>query len=340
MITLEEDCPEIMHDKIKICAAKKSSFLISHLRLYFKTLKEFTRDIDIIHVRSYLPMPIALILKRIFGVKVIFDMRGLLPEEHIYLNNKNTNSLNYKILKYMEKIFVNSADEIIVVSNNFKEYIQNKYVCRDNISVIYCSANDRQADIIEKFSEDDFRIKYNVKSNQITIAYVGSFYKYQQIEEIIKFSSDAIESDDIKFLVFTKDQKEDVMILLERYHISKENVEINYLPTELLTNHLRYCDYGIIMRSDNILNLVASPIKISEYIMNDMKIIHSGCIGDFDKILKEFDCGINIVNNELKLEQLPSNYTNSTELKELVSYDYNSDKYLSIYRKIARKEAY
>ena len=40
-----------------------------------------TKKINVIHARSYYPLFSVLLLKKIFGAKLIFDMRGFWPEE-------------------------------------------------------------------------------------------------------------------------------------------------------------------------------------------------------------------------------------------------------------------
>lgn len=325
---------------------KQDNVIQSYLE-YLKKIKSAIQkfEFDVIHVRSYLPMPIALLFKRFSKIKVIFDMRGLLPEEHIYLNNKSKNSIMYIGLKLSERYFIKKSDQVIVVSHNFKEYLLKRYRNIDDVEIVYCSANDRVVDESHLGSEKEFKDRYDIQDEQIKIAYVGSFYKYQNIDKIFDFVSSLKKQIKIKFLVFTKNERNDVEYLANKYGISKNEIAIDYLPSNMLTNYLRYCDFGVIFRDDNIINKVSSPIKISEYIMNDMKILYTGSIGDFDKILNHYECGIDLTNYESESEAIfekISTYSNSTknpdELKRLVSYKYNVEKYEAIYLKLLKKQ--
>lgn len=338
IITVEKnnmDSNSIAVEGIEIVPVSQKGLLRTYINFLIKVIKNYNGQGSIIHVRSYLPMPIALFLKFLFKAKVIFDMRGLLPEEHIYLNNKSTNSINYKLLKSMERIFVKKSDEIIVVSKIFQEYILNKYEV-SNITVIYCSANDEIIVGDDSISYDQLRYKYGMSDGQILIAYVGSFYKYQNIDQIVDFISKLSDKTDLKFAIFTKNKKAEVLELLKKYDIDIKNIIIDFVPNKVLVNYLKHFDYGVIIRDNNIINQVSSPIKISEYIINDMKVLFSGSLGDFNTIIPEHNLGYDIADPEiLKLEKIKPLYKNSNEIKKIVSYDYNSDKYIGVYDRVA-----
>lgn len=325
---------------IELISAKGGNRLFSYCRFVKAILRECSKQDQIIHVRSYEPMLIAILVKRLFKAKIIFDMRGLLPEEHIYLNNKSKKSLMYKCLKYAEKQFIKKSDEIVVVSDQFKEYITNKYQISENISTIYCSANDKEKSDKTALTYDDLKDKYHILEEQILITYVGSFYKYQNVESIMNFISDLSKETKIKFIIFTPTSKKEVGEIIDAYDIDEEDVEVDFVPNDVLVNYLKYFDYGIIIRDNDIINQVSSPIKISEYIINDMKILYSGEIGDFNQLLPRFDVGLDISeygNYKNKVLKIKPNYRNEDEVKKIVGYDFNSEKYIEIYENIFKR---
>jgi glycosyltransferase involved in cell wall biosynthesis len=61
------------------------------------------------------------------------------------------------------------------------------------------------------------------------------------------------------------------------------------------------CDYGIILRANNITNRVASPIKITEYLHAGLKVILSPNIGDYSDLLIQSGYGI-IVKNPYEVQ--------------------------------------
>ncbi|WP_419210287.1 hypothetical protein ABRP32_19755 [Providencia manganoxydans] len=71
-------------------------------------------------------------------------------------------------------------------------------------------------------------------------------------------------------------------------------------PNELYQYYLA-ANYGLMFRDDNILNIVSSPTKMSEYLYYGMKpVLTSTNVGDFVSFGIEyinFDNNINLLNN-------------------------------------------
>lgn len=73
--------------------------------------------IKIIHARSYPPALIAIVLKKFFGIKFIFDMRGFWADERVDGNLWKRNSMVFKITKALEKRFILNADHIVSLTH-------------------------------------------------------------------------------------------------------------------------------------------------------------------------------------------------------------------------------
>ena len=70
-----------------------------------------------VHCRSYIPARVGLALKRRFGVRFLFDMRGFWPDEKVEGNNWNlANPLYaavYRYFKRLESRLLRGADHIV-----------------------------------------------------------------------------------------------------------------------------------------------------------------------------------------------------------------------------------
>ena len=81
-------------------------------------------NVDIIHCRSYIPTFIGGMLKVITQKNLIFDMRGLWPEEIALSLRKGRSSLVFNFLNYLERININQSDSIVALTNNSKLYLE------------------------------------------------------------------------------------------------------------------------------------------------------------------------------------------------------------------------
>src|SRR5882762_8882706 len=74
------------------------------------------KHIEMVHARSYIPAAIALRLKRRFGVKMIFDVRGLMAEEYADAGHWRKESLPYRITKAFEGRALAAADGVVTLT--------------------------------------------------------------------------------------------------------------------------------------------------------------------------------------------------------------------------------
>src|SRR5262249_43276453 len=75
------------------------------------------KKIDMVHARSHIPALIALRLKRRLGVKMIFDVRGLMAEEYIDAGHWKPNSAAAAITKKMEARALSTTDGLVTLTD-------------------------------------------------------------------------------------------------------------------------------------------------------------------------------------------------------------------------------
>lgn len=107
-------------------------------------LRRYTRKhtIDVVHCRSYHATLFALKTRERHGLsyKVIFDTRGLFPEEGIIKNAYKMGDQEFAYCKKVEKYCLENADEIVNVSNTFSTYIRS-ITANPHVSTIFTSVN-------------------------------------------------------------------------------------------------------------------------------------------------------------------------------------------------------
>lgn len=95
---------------------------------------------DLIHCRGYAAAYAALQVRQRYNLsyKVLFDGRGLWPEEVAFKRNYSENNKNYRYLKKIERNILDNADRIITVSDTMLEHYQE--LTSSKIDNIYLSA--------------------------------------------------------------------------------------------------------------------------------------------------------------------------------------------------------
>ena len=137
--------------------------------------------IKIIHARSYVPSVIALLLKKITGVKFIFDMRGFWADEKVDGGEWDKNGLLYHVTKKFERLFMLNADHIVSLTNaGIREIKLLPYMAGyiPPFSIIPTCADLRH------FCPSP-NINLNISKRHFVLGYVGSVGTYYMFEEVL-----------------------------------------------------------------------------------------------------------------------------------------------------------
>lgn len=73
--------------------------------------------IGIVHARSYVPAVMALVLKRLTGVKFVFDMRGFWADERVDGGLWPREGRMYRVAKWFERRFLLGADHVVSLTH-------------------------------------------------------------------------------------------------------------------------------------------------------------------------------------------------------------------------------
>jgi len=255
-------------------------------------LKSLIRNnrIDLLHARSFYPVLLSIFIKFFFNhpIKVVYDNRGLYIDEKILCGLIKKASIKEKFFRWFEKYVVKNCDRMVVVSNQFKFYILNKSKHKTLSKIV----------VIPNRTLIDMNINLTQKhSNKIILVYSGSYAVWQNSTELKKLFIQALNIfNDVIFKIISYEQEKFQSLfsaeseLLQRINIvSVEPVKVK--------EELSKCNCGILLRENNLINNVSSPLKFAEYLAAGLPVLLSEGVGDTESIIKKYDVGIIIKNN-------------------------------------------
>lgn len=205
-------------------------------------------------------------LMRLPFVRSVVDIHGVVPEE-FRMHDDYYNAVKYERLE--EYAFAN-AGRVVVVSGVMQEYLKRKYQNHPAPQFVHFPMFPRFVPFLGS------------KNNQKPIAvYAGGLHKWQQPEKTLRSMIAAQNHCDSYFL--SPDPGTAAEIAAE---IDPDNaIVFDSMSHEALMRFYRKCDFGYILREDSIVNNVACPTKIVEYLANGIvPIIDSDQIGDFSDL--------------------------------------------------------
>ncbi|RDB06281.1 hypothetical protein [Runella aurantiaca] len=243
---------------IKLCA---SSTII-----YCHTLGRVARII----------FPLLFLRKR---YKLILDIHGTDPEQSLY----NQNYVMFICLALIEKIAFKKIDLLVSVTNAMASFYKNKYPSYKKEMICYTIL---PSTILNQYEIQHNKIisikdKYSITSNDIVVIYSGGIHKWQKIDETFNIISKNNYSN-IKYFILTNN------ILETKKIIAKNNIKnvvtLSLHPSELIYFY-QLAHYGFVLRDDHILNRVACPTKLMEYLSYSITpIVDLIEIGDFNTL--------------------------------------------------------
>lgn len=240
------------------------------------------KDIDIVHVRSYPPMSLALKFSKKTKAKVLFDMRGFYPDERveggIWRRTNPMHMMAYNHIKKQEAINFKTSDHIISLTHNGKSLIANRHeVSPDKITVIPCCADFEHFD----FPKDVRR----VESNSLNIVYLGSLGTWYLTNEMLRLFKRIRELyPGSIFHILTHDAPDESLEYAKT--IGLETSSLRFEPAERgkLPEVLSHMDLSIFFIKESFSKRASSPTKLAELLACGIPVICNPDVGDIRAI--------------------------------------------------------
>ena len=198
---------------------------------------------------------------------VVFDVHGIVPEELLQEKKK----LASWIYRLAERMAIIRCNTIICVSQSMLRHLKAKY--NNNIK-----GNEIILPIIPKV--DDIitadQVHCAMRDDRAVI-YAGGMQAWQNVDKMLDAAK---EQPNLKYTFLTGEIQRFSLLLREN---SLMNVIcLSVKPEEVKDYYLKH-EYGFILRDDVLVNQVACPTKLMEYLYwGVIPIIITPRVGDFD----------------------------------------------------------
>ncbi|MGJ1291962.1 hypothetical protein [Sphingobacterium multivorum] len=218
--------------------------------------------------------------------KYILDLHGVVPEENALVGLKFRSSV---FNKCEQLIFSKSNTTIITVTDSMREHFEKKYTGNKVKFIKYIIFPNNLKQYVGGVAAID---------NKVHIVYSGNLQKWQNIDLMLDTMENMMRNKNYVFHLLTGESEELNRLVLERIGHS-ERISIRSLHPSQLGEVYSQCHYGFVLRDDIIVNNVACPTKIIEYMnYGIVPIVLNDNIGDFKSYGYErvtVDCVNNLV---------------------------------------------
>lgn len=267
--------------------------------IFYSSYLVLTKRIGIIHARSYFPATIAFVLRLIFRVRFIFDMRGFAAEEFVDGNVIRENGTIFKLMKMMEKGFILSADEVIVLTEKAAEIVRNLPYVKGrelSITVIPCCADlskfkpisaERRAKLLKGYGlEDRFILLY--------AGSIGTWYKLGEMIDFFQALKQRVPR--AHFLILTHSDHNQISEAMMDRHVNSEDFTIMKVSPDEVAKPISIADAGVCLIKPAFSKKASSPTKVAECLGCGLPIVINSGIGDSEEVIKGNRVGV-VINS-------------------------------------------
>ena len=217
----------------------------------------------------------------------IIDVHGAVPEEFKY-QGEDANSMHFE---RVERAIIPRANTLVVVSEAMRAHLANKFM--GQIPGKFIILPNIQEIPIEPWEK-------SFENHKPIVIYAGGVQVWQQIPKII----DAImRTSHLYHFKLYSPYPQEILALLPEDRRDGNNPEVESKTRAEIIEGYHNAHYGFILRDDRVVNRVACPTKLVEYLAAGViPIVDSPDIGDFKTSGMQYVTLENLLNYQLPPE--------------------------------------
>jgi glycosyltransferase involved in cell wall biosynthesis len=275
-------------------------------RKLFSTARRLHREkqFDLVHCRSYIAAELGLYLKKKYGIKFLFDMRGFWADEKAESGHWDQRKWFYKKLyhryKALEKDFVSQSDHIISLTWAGKKELARLYddllakgqQIGEKCTVIPCCADLAHFDFNQYTATQTAQLKEQlaIPAGKKVLCYSGSLGAWYMLDEMLRFFKAFREKYSGSVLLFLTRETDRLKEAMEKNSIDPSEVVIGFSSYKELPLYLSVSDFSVFFIRPIYSKIASSPTKHAELIGMGIPVFCND-IGDTGFFLREYPQG-------------------------------------------------
>ncbi len=254
--------------------------------------------IEMVHARGHIPATIALALKRRFGIKMIFDLRGLMAEEYVDAEHWREGGVPYRMTKATERRILAATDGIVTRTERIWPIIKEWKGLRGRAvhhEVIPCCVDLS----LFKFSDEERAKRRNELGlgDRLTMVYSGSLDGWYLTEQMADFFASFLKHNPEAHLMWlTTGSHDRVRELMRARDVGVDNFSVRAVASGEVASYLAAADVGLAFIKRCVSKIASSPTKNGEYLACGLPLVINAGVGDSDLLIDEWKAGVLITD--------------------------------------------
>ena len=300
-----------------------------------KLIKE--NSIDIVHARSMIPATMGLILKKMYGVKLLFDIRGFAIDEKVDSGRLKKNAPLFKILKKLDNYLYKTSDHIVTLTYAAKMILEERLLINEEkISVIPTCASKDVFCVLEEDEKSTFKEALGYDEKAKIIIHTGTVSGWYDFESEVKLVKEMMVQDErVHFLVLNKHEQSFIQEIVTKFKLPEERVKVSSCAFDEVYKYLNIADASLFFIKPSYSKQASAPTKFAENVACFLPSITNTDVGDMGFYLEQYSVGT-VVDLETLDEQLEA--VAQSIIAQMNKQDVDEDEYTKLFDKHFDKE--
>lgn len=209
-------------------------------------------------------------------IRCIVDVHAAVTDEYLYKNG-----MRYDVMAatydYLEKNTMARASRIVCQSMAMKHYLLNKYdFLSESIIYPYCCNASPSFFFYDETLRANTRKFLGIGDSEIVFIYAGGLHSWQKVPESIKLFSRFCERHGKSKMIILSLDVHGVNVLIDNICPRLyDSFIVKTVRNDDVCKYLNAADIAFLLRDDVVMNQVASPTKLAEYMSCGLPIISS-----------------------------------------------------------------
>lgn len=240
----------------------------------------------IVHARSYVSSVMALGIKRITGIKYLFDMRGFWADERVDGNLWPRTGRMYRVSKGFERRFLLAADHVVSLTHAAVTEMQRFPYLQGRmppVTVIPTCADLARFKPMPGYSE----------RAGFVLGYVGSAGTWYLFDEVVACFTELLRlRPDARFLIVNRGEHAYIRERLAAAGVPAESVELTTATHAEVPQQIARMDAGIFFIRQVFSKQASAPTKLAELLGCGVPCLGNAGVGDMAEVLENERVGV------------------------------------------------
>ncbi|MGH8572508.1 MAG: glycosyltransferase, partial [Gammaproteobacteria bacterium] len=242
---------------------------------------------DLVHCRSYLPIPIGVEIKKRLGAKLLIDFRHFWVEAGLA---DSRFKFVYRAFKRWEPRYFAAADHVVTLTRRAATILNDWYPSKaglDRFTIIPCCADFDHFDLarVDRADVERVRLGVGIGEEDFVLLYLGSIGPDYLLDKMmVLFSELRALRPDAKFLFVSNNGADLVSRTADAFGIPAEAIRFVNAPRDEVPAYLALTDMSVFFYRPDLSRAGCSPTKLAELMAANIPVIGNSEVGDLDLI--------------------------------------------------------